>query len=50
MMTPKAKKSASKEWFILHMTSGAMYPGVPLVYSELLSFFLLATPKSVTLR
>lgn len=50
MITPRAKKSASYEWFILQITSGAMYPGVPLVSSELLSFFFLATPKSVILK
>ncbi len=32
------------------ITSGDMYPGVPLVYSELFGFLFLATPKSVNLR
>lgn len=32
------------------MTSGDIYPGVPLVYYELLGFLFLATPKSVSLK
>lgn len=50
MITPSAKKSDSKEWFIRHMTSGDIYPGVPLVYYALFGLYLLATPKSVIRR
>ena len=35
-------------WFYLHITSGAMYPGVPEVSWELSGFQILATPRSVT--
>lgn len=49
-MTPRAKKSTGYEWFILQMTSGAMYPGVPLVSSALFGLTYLDTPRSVTLK
>lgn len=49
-MTPSAKKSTGKEWLVLQMTSGAIYPGVPLVSSALLGFVSLETPRSVTLK
>jgi hypothetical protein len=46
---PIAKKSTGYEWFLAHSTSGAIYPGVPLVSLELFSLYSFATPKSVIL-
>ena len=46
-MTPNAKKSEGGPWFCTKITSGAIYPGVPLVSLELSFSLILATPKSV---
>jgi len=36
--------------YILHITSGAIYPGVPLVSDEFSGFQILAIPRSVNLK
>ena len=46
-MTPTAKKSTEVVWFWRHMTSGAMYPGVPDVSYAFSSRQTRAIPKSV---
>ena len=48
-MIPIAKKSTSKECAAPLITSGAIYPGVPLVSPLLLSLLFFAIPKSVIL-
>lgn len=39
-----------KKKFLLHITSGAIYPGVPLVSCEFSGFHILAIPRSVILK
>ena len=49
-MMPTAKKSTEVVWFCRHMTSGAMYPGVPEVSCAFSLRQMRAMPKSVILR
>jgi hypothetical protein len=50
IMTPNAKKSTATPWFYLHITSGAIYPGVPLVSDAFDGLHTLAIPISVNLK